>query len=524
MSTDQDALWRALVTGDEACPDGQALARLGNLVREHAECEVSADFASRVLAASKAAGDEDNLIDDFYNQDERASAGAADPGLAKIRRLARRGAEVPEPVDLLPEVLGNLHRHSSRHGNQAVDRVTRLRIWATVIVGHVAAIITIVVLQGQLIDTDALIPETDYAMPSTREQRLIEETQQRINFEQLDKETSEAMASGLPLRWSQLRGEVDTLFLLRQNQHLKDLYRRHYGTDTCKATVQAGLQWLSNQQADNGSFIKPHMEQGSRALATQSVALLALLADGVHGDEQRLIIKRGATFLKLTWFNPEDAAFNDGAINANSDVAHGMAMLALVESSLLLKDDALIAFCEKALNRNIPSQRHTKAGLDGYFLLAMETANVGNLRLSAEDLAALRNRARSGSKRDDVGHQGLMALSGFLYGYRNTKRLHEQLTMMAKALPSLDEHKRSDPLRWFFPSLAVREAGGESWNQWNRSLQQALLPCFEYNNVDKYAWVSHRNVRFAENDVFATGLVLLNLQTAHRYIPLARSH
>ena len=522
--SDSDPIWRALVEHDSACPDGQALAKLGQLFRDEAQVSASNDFTQRVLQACHEAGDADELIDEYYNDGQRSTIGVVDPGLDKLRRLARRGARVPEPVDLLPDVMDNLHRHSARHEQADLDRVTRLRIWATVIVGHVAAIVTIVVLHGHVFNPQELITENDYAvLPNMQQQELIEETRERLDIEQLDRETSAAMAAGLPLRWSQIRGEPETLFLLRQNTKLKELYRRYYGNDSCKATVHAGLDWLRAQQQGDGSFLGQRHIDGSRALATQSLALLALMADGLADSEQSALVRRGVDYLGR-WLSAEGRFVFDETDLASSDVAVGMASLALVEAALLLDDDTLKQRAETVLNHNLPAQRHMTAGLDGYFLLALETAYVGALQVNAQDLSAIRGRARSGSNGADMGHLGLMALTRYLYGYRDSKRLREQLDRMAADLPQLDQSERCDPLQWFFPSLAVREAGGEDWKRWNTAMQRSLLPCFHYNNVTQQAWVPHQRVRYADNDVLATSLVLLNLQADHRYIPLARSH
>lgn len=520
-----DPLWKALVEGDTACPDGEALAKLGKLLRSEAKAApVAEDFSERVLDAVQEAGDEDALIDALYDDGEQAAVAAADPGLQRLRQVARSSAEPPQPVDLVPEVLGNLHRQSSRHALGDLDRVGRIRVWATVIAGHVAALITIVILQGQVFQAEEVIPENEYAaIPGKQEQAIINEVKREFDIEQLSAETRQAMATGLPLRWSQLRDRPDALFLLRQNEKLKAMYRRFYGTDSCQATVQAALKWLLLQQQDyNGAFHQQERARcGSRALATHSLAMLALLADGVH-DTNRSAIERGVAHLR-EWID-DSGNIIIGETTVDRDVAQGMAALALVEAAIMLDDEALLKETEQVINHNLPLQRRPTAGLDGYFLLAAETAEVGGIAIAADDLAALRMRGRTGARDENAGHVGLMALTRYLYGYRDSGALRGQLNTLAALMPRLDEHQRSDPLSWFFPSLAFREAGGDAWERWNTALQRSLLPCFQYDNVANVAWVRHQQVRYADNDVFATSLVLLNLQAAHRYIPLSRSH
>ncbi len=524
MTANLDPLWKAVVEGDTACPDGEALAKLGSLLREQSQCKASDDFAVRVLAAAQSSGDESDLIDAYYDDGDMATVAAADPALGKLRKIARQGAQPPEPVDLLPEVLDNLHRQSSRHPLGDMDKVTRLRVWATVIAGHAAAIITIVILQAQLFK-DVELPEASDYVVDRKDPSLyvtISSVEETNNPEQLTQKMSEALDDELPLRWSQLRDRPEALFLLRQNDDLKNLFRKFYGTDTCQATVQASLSWLRYQQQENGAFHKEgEAGAGSRALATHSLALLALLADG-YNDYTATSIEKAVKHLRQ-WVDA-DGKIVVGSEDVLRDVAHGMAVLALVESAVLLENETLFAEVERIVNVNLPAQRHAIAGLDGYFLLAVETAEVSGMNIHADDLASIRGRARTGIKHKDAGNLGLMALTRYLYGHRDSSALKKQIESLSGLLPRLDDKHRSDPLSWFFPSLAFREAGGKDWRQWNTALQRSLLPCFRYDNVENVAWVKHQQVQYADNDVFATSLVLLNLQAAHRYIPLARSH
>lgn len=516
-----DPLWKALVQGDTSCPDGESLVALGQLLRTEAQCTASADFAARVLAAS-ASTSENDLIDAMYNDDQQGSVAAADPGLAKLRRVTQAGSELPQAVNMLPEVLDGLRRRRHTHEDSEDNGVTRWRVWSSVIFAHVAALITVTVLWAQYnLDTSHLETEGDTApiMYTNRQAAQRENVgDQYMDLHQLDQHVEAALAGELPQRWSQLRGRADALFIIRQNDELKNMYRSFYGSNGSQATVNAALSWLQTQQQKNGAFTTAQARSSSRALATHALATLALLGDGVH-DTNRQSIIAACQFLRK-WVD-ERGAFLIGEEDASSEAAQGMAILATVEASILLADTQLQDLCEKMIAAHAPQQLQRHAGLDGYFLLALETAQTAGIAVSRKDLISIRQRIRSGAKNSqDLGKSGTYTFARYINGFRDAQ-VQTSLHIFAEHLPDADSNQRIDPLAWFFPSLALREAGSIDWRNWNSSLQRATLSCFTYDNVKNLAWIPGARVRHANsNDVFATSMALLNLQTAYRYVPL----
>ena len=112
--SDQDP-FSCLTAGDQAMPDGDALTRLGSLLRDEAAAPKPVDLRARIQAtiqaeesddAAIAADSDDNsspcttaeedAIDAWYNGD-RAGAVAADP-LLELGALIREGAQpTPRP-------------------------------------------------------------------------------------------------------------------------------------------------------------------------------------------------------------------------------------------------------------------------------------------------------------------------------------------------------------------------------------------------------------------------------------------
>ncbi|NRA37542.1 MAG: hypothetical protein HRU15_05340 [Planctomycetes bacterium] len=516
----QDPLWHALVEGDESCPDGQALAKLGQLLRHEAHSTASADFASRVLAASTQTS-EDDLVDAMYDGDQEAAAAAADPGLAKLRKVTRSTGEGPASVNLLPDVLDGLRRRRSQAPDSIEDNVTRWRIWSTVIFGHVAALITVTVLWSQFSAENNIVEEMPQRiMHGSSETESSEKklNDQYMDVQDLDHQVETALSNELPQRWSQLKGQAEALFVVRQNSALKKLYRSFYGSDGSQATVHAALSWLQAQQHKNGSFAQDTARRSSRTLATHSLATLALLGEGIN-DSNRQNIIAACNFLK-EWID-QDAVLVIGEENTNSEVAQGMAILSLIEASILLQDQELKQLCEKVIAANTLQHLQHNAGLNGYYLLALETAETAGIKVDNKTVLRMRQHIRSGMKQSkDLGKSGIHTFTRYINGFRDAE-MKKSLHIFAERLPRSDEQQRVDPISWFFPSLALREAGSIYWSNWNSSLQRELLSCFTYDNAKNHAWIPGKRVRHANGDaVFATAIALMNLQAAYRYVPL----
>ena len=64
----------------------------------------------------------------------------------------------------------------------------------------------------------------------------------------------------------------------------------------------------------------------------------------------------------------------------------------------------------------------------------------------------------------------------------------------------------------------MREADGADWQRWSSALEAQLIPL-----VQADGHVASNSIRYGETggDVFATSLVMLNLQVPYRYLPLA---
>jgi len=321
----------------------------------------------------------------------------------------------------------------------------------------------------------------------------------------------------LPGQWSDLQTRGGDLFLLRRFPEVRQAALGHYGMAASHDAIEQGVAWLTAQSTASGA-IGPLSGNADRDLATQSLATLALIGQGLD-DHSRMRVVRSA----LGWI---DAQLSNHSVH--TDVATGMATLALVEGAALSGDALLRLQAEQALrdlDHGEPPQPGA-AGLGGFTLLALETAVQANLAVPERALIqGRRSLARSlPQQENDYGRIGLAAFARLIYGMREQPSTTREIHLLSAMNPAMHDGQ-SDPLGWFFPTLAMREAGGSEWEHWSTALQNTLLPQFQSVGAGQ-ARVQASQVHYADphgSDVFATSLAVLDLQVPYRYVPLAHN-
>ncbi len=505
--TETDAIYNALVQGDASCPDGDALVRIGQLVRRET-APAPVDLRQSVFAgiqdlrvqqdenSSSVESDiADPLIDDFYNGN--AAASAADPALGRLGDLVRTHTEPPVSIDLLPDLthkLSGLKRRRSSARQQGIERSTRWRIWTSVIVGHVAALVITV-----LLFEDMHLAAQQNALEHSREGAA-----SPFLYQDPSRQMHEVMRERLKISlasqggWQMEGSSADALFALRRNEDLKEEARKLFGSNSCAATVRAGLHWLRNQQQADGAFVQLRSITGMPdqwELAGHSAALLAIMGEGVISQEERESVQAGFAWLLQH--------HNDGVFiseqQPHAERSRGLLVLALVEGAILLEDTELAQLAQ------VEFLRYGTVADDRY-VLAYETARACDLFAdipSAVDAARLL--------------QPMPGTHGFI---QRIQGVDDQRALPFVDMPREDSDGRIDPLNWFLESCDRREQSLSQWTTWNKALQRACLLCFRYEG--EQAWLPGERMRYGRSgaDVLATSLALMNLQVAYRYTPL----
>lgn len=496
MTTPSDPILRALREGDEACPDGRALAALGRLAREGARLPGPVDLVDRVRADCAAIDldqAEAEMIDELYDGD-RATAAAADPTLARLGELVRTGAAPEREVDLLPRLEGKLTRLSSRRAAAAdLDGSTRWRIWTMVIAGHVAALLTLAVFNIQM--ADRAQPRTGIGGPELSGLYA-------IDVGSLTTRHAAPQELELAPTWLALADRPQQVLALRAQRPLRDQARERYGMSDSAGTATAATAWLVARLRNQSGTIGTLTGEVEHDVAVQSLAALALLGQG--SDDP---VTRASAARVLEWLLVQQprVAVHDVTVG-------GLLALALVEGALQHERSDLRAAAEAQL-AGIATGGEFGRARGGALLLACELAATAGFALPD----GLRARALAAGDIADaaVGRQlaeGVHAAMG-------------DVPALLADRPVPDDAGRLDLLAWQMPTFAVRELGGLLWLQWAEDLQRSLLPAFRHS-PDGEAWMPGELVRHAEitgpaADVFATSLALLTLQAPYRYLPLA---
>jgi len=513
--SDTDPILRAISDGNTSCPDGRALARLGELVRTHSGPPRSVDLARRVrsqldsdavrvvdepLALSP---DEQVLVDGLWDGDQAGS-----PELERLSALIS-SVTPPAAIDLTAAVRRSLKHVEAPAATITLDSNSRWRMWSAVIAVHVAAILAITLFQNAM-QPPSLASDATVAAASGDGQTHGDLPMRLGNDLQV-------LPVHLPGQWSDLQTRGGDLFLLRRFPEVRQAALGHYGMAASHDAIEQGVAWLTAQSTASGA-IGPLSGNADRDLATQSLATLALIGQGLD-DHSRMRVVRSA----LGWI---DAQLSNHSVH--TDVATGMATLALVEGAALSGDALLRLQAEQALrdlDHGEPPQPGA-AGLGGFTLLALETAVQANLAVPERALIqGRRSLARSlPQQENDYGRIGLAAFARLIYGMREQPSTTREIHLLSAMNPAMHDGQ-SDPLGWFFPTLAMREAGGSEWEHWSTALQNTLLPQFQSVGAGQ-ARVQASQVHYADphgSDVFATSLAVLDLQVPYRYVPLAHN-
>lgn len=494
MSSDRDPLLRAVRDGDTACPDGKALAALGDQVRKAFALPREVDLVPAVLERlDQPTADidvDDEAIDRFYDGGD----GPVSEELAQLAALIRHGTALPEPVDLERQVRARLSGGSLRlTTRRAADAGGRFRIWSAVIAGHVAALLAIATWHQHRVETPQAESPTSVAMTS-------QGVQGRVGSRDLVP----------PRTWESLRKDDVQPFASRATAEVRDRARAASGLTETAPLVRGALDWLADQQDATGHFGLVS-GQPARDLATQALACLALLGEGLDGPGHAEAARAG-----LRWIAEQNTVAADGVTN-------GLVALALTEGAALIDDADLRAAALRACERPLADQPGP-SGLGGFGWVALEIAATHDLAVSGHLRAgAERNLGLPLPSDDrDAGRIGLAAFARLSTGRSALASTPQLLSLLSQAhlRPRIDAAGRVDALGLVFPTWAMQQAGDPPWSAWTKDLT-AVLPGV-YSRLGDLAWVPAERVRFADavpnGDVFATAVTTLLLQSPYRCI------
>ncbi len=511
MSAHDDPIRRAIASGDTACPDGQALARLGDLVRAAARPPGDIDLVPAAQARIAADGATDADLDDAI--DAAFDLGARpDPALARLGDLVRDACTPPHEVDLVAAMRRRLAGSSRRLTVVAPRAEGRWRVVSAVVAGHLAALLVLTLW------TDGNDDGAGNGDAASRRDG------QMLGVGAADGGKTSRVPAQLPVDWYAIAARDLDLMALRRDARGRDEARRLFGMDASADAVTGCLTWLQARQDPASGAILPLTGTLDRDLAVQALAALALAGEG-QGTSP-IDVARGKCLMRVLDWLVENAS-TQRRQPGHDQTAAGLATLALVEGAALTGDQRLRAAAGEALGEiDGLSLAPGASGLGGFTLLAIETATLGDLAVPGRAREQAQRIGRSLPDRDeDAGRLGLALFARSIYGKAGGPGGTQLLSALGEHLPIADQAGLVNPLQWFFATLALREAGGDDWQRWARQLQYSLRDALAVAE-DGTAWLPASRTRYADaageaGDVFATSLLTLNLQAAYRYLPLA---
>ncbi|GDY14531.1 hypothetical protein LBMAG53_34090 [Planctomycetota bacterium] len=472
-----DPLLNAVAEGDQACPDGRALANLGALVRTGSAPPRPTDLSGPVQrrVAQLPADSDDDPIDAHYQ------LGLPDAELEALGGLIRQASSLPRPVDLRARVKAGIAGSRRMSTVLAVQPRSRLRVWHAVVAAHLAA---------------ALI----LALVTFGPERGGRPAPVAVNAE--DRGPQIAAAT-----WTSARAAGADLLLSRRLPELRESLRRSAGMDSAKPLVDGGLAWIRAREDGRGRFSTSDPGADDFALAAQAAAVLALLGEGLGDAGRTQAAMRGADLMMAQW-----------TPGTRGVAAEGLACLAAVESALLSGDGRRSTAAVRALQA-IPRPVTTQGvARGGWHLLAVRTAAATGMAVDPA-LAAEVEGVLAGFGRADVSGPTRDGLGAWAARTRG-----EQVPNPSAEPPLADATGRCDPLSWFFAALDQHSAG-QGWEAW----RGAMVTSFAVAMVPSGGQVHLPGQHAAhlsddsDGDLLATSLALLCLQVPYRYLPVGQN-
>jgi hypothetical protein len=495
---DSDPLLRAVARGDEHCPDGKVLVRLGRLLRS--EVPAPANVSERVIERLALDTGEVATIDEAAI-DRHYDAGSDDPQLERLGILLQTLQAAP--VDLragvrrqltasmrLPPVTAETPVSSRAQAQTTAQRTHRLRLIVAVIGVHVAALLAIALMQLGLRPTtqdggNGGAWTTPKPQNPDRKPRAPEQ---------------------LPASWLDLPGSGFDLLALRRSAELRALARERYHLTGGASAVTCGLRWLIAQQQLDGSFAGRSGAVDTQ-LGTAALATLALLGEG-DGSSPADTARLAAITAALPRLETE-------ALSAGAAVTPATrAKLALVRVEAVLLGLAKPSTAVTALAALTPD--HAQLVGDGFAVLAIESALQAGLQVDPQLRDGLRSDLLTALPLTaSTNRLATAAFARLTLGWSQNPGTEMLLTSLDDHLPTAEQRQ---PAAWLMPALAAREAGGERWEAWAPALVASLVPAFT-DTAAGLSCLPATAVPDAPDSVAATAAGVLALQVGYRYLP-----
>lgn len=333
---------------------------------------------------------------------------------------------------------------------------------------------------------------------------------------------------------------------------------RHGGSEQTEAAVQAALAWLAANQSADGRWdprrtgagverkVLGHDRQNAGSYADTGISGLAILAflSGGHthfSGDYRETVRRGLVFIARS--QTADGCLAGEARLFERMYCHSMATLAVGEAVAMTGDEQLRETLRRAVDFSVRTQNLQDGGWRyqpgdagdlsqfGWIVLGLRSAELGGIEIPAgtrEGMHRFLDQCSRGSFRGLASYRPREAISPTMtaeglvcrYLLEKTPRLEtvrEATGYIAKSLPT---ESSVNYYYWYYGTMAMYQAGGPEWEQWNRSLTQLLVTRQISSGADRGAWPADGVWSGYGGRVYSTAMATLCLEVYYRYMPV----
>ena len=332
------------------------------------------------------------------------------------------------------------------------------------------------------------------------------------------------------------------------------------GTAETETAVSRALEWLVRQQRKDGlwSLTGPYVD-GSRQenrLAASAMALLALQGAGhtPGAGEHRQAVARA--WKALVRRQRADGTFDAGPmIEQHEMYAHGQITIALCEAYGMTKDPQLEEPAARALAYAVAAQmpdggwryQPPRPGGDnrgdmsvtGWFLMALKSGEMAGLAVPADTYGRLEAfldgvfvspakgygyQINPGQKvfdfRPALTAEALLCRQ-FLGWRRDDPRLAAGVDLLVREAPLDFDYRRKNVYAWYYQTQVCHHQGGAAWNEWNRLLQERLVPAQVESGRERGSWdPANDQWGHVGGRLYVTSLCACMLEVYYRHLPL----
>ena len=348
------------------------------------------------------------------------------------------------------------------------------------------------------------------------------------------------------------------VYSLRNSQDRNQIARQRGGSIETERAVELALQWLAENQQEDGSWssrktgggredrVFGHDRDGAGARADcgiTALATLSFLASGqshLEGQYQNEI-QRGLEFLVRSQSSRGDLSGN--AKLFAKMYCHSMSLLALSEALAMTGDKRLLSPVQRGVNFTVAAQNRTDGGWRyapgdfgdmsqfGWQVLALHSAKLGNAAVPQATFDRMERFLESctsgvgnglASYRPKQGPSTTMTAEALLCRFFLQKNVAATTRLEAcrRIATERPTPHQVNLYYWYYGTLAMYHAGGSDWEQWNTELKRTLLGLQNQTGKEAGSWPANGVWGGYGGQVYSTAMATLSLEVYYRYLPI----